>query len=103
MTHSITIDFPSYEVMKTFVGSFEGIEHFFDYQQDDEGNQLWDLEETWGKSRFSIKGSEVCDANPLQMFLYFYNGSTEGYDLEKDHDGKIKITRKGIINPRGQS
>ena len=54
MTHSITIDFPSYEVMKTFDGSFEGIKHYFDDQQDDEGEELRNSTETWGKSRFSI-------------------------------------------------
>ena len=103
MTHSIKIDFPSYEVMKNFVGSFDEIAYYFDNQQDDEGNELRNSTDTWNESRFSVEGSEVCDATTHQMFQYFYNGSTGGFDWERDNDGNTQVIRKGIVNPRGQN
>lgn len=102
MTYSIKIDFLSYEVMKIFVGSFDEIAAYFDSQQDDEGNELRNSSDTWGESRFSVEGSQVCDATALEMFQYFYNGSTGGFDWEKDDDGNTSLIRKGILNPRGQ-
>ena len=103
MTHSIKIDFPSYEVMKNFVGSLDNIAYHFDNQQDDEGTELRNSSDTWNESRFSVEGAEVCDATSHQIFQYFFNGSTGGFYCEKDEEGNTQVIRQGIINPRGQN
>ena len=103
MTHSITINFPSYEVMKDFVGSFDFVSQYFDGMTDVEGNELCNSNETWDMSHFSVEGTEVSEATTLELFHYFYSGSTGGFKAVKDKYGNNKLIRMGILNPRGQN
>ena len=93
MKHSIEINFASYEDMKDFVGSFDAISDFLDYESPD----------VWRSARFSIRGTKVSEANSLEISHYFYNGSTGGFSWEKDSDGTSKLIRKGILNPRDRN
>ena len=93
MKHSIEIDFASYEDLKDFVGTFDAISDYLDYESPD----------VWRSARFSIGGTKVSEVNSCEISHYFYNGSTGGFIWEKDSDGTSKLIRKGILNPRGQN
>lgn len=110
MKNSIRIDFPSYKVMVDFCGTFDLVSEHFSRLRNDEnecdfGNSdatdLGNSNATWEDTRFSVLGAEVSDATSHELFQYFYNGSTGGFDWERE-DGSTKIIRKGIVNPRGQ-
>ena len=101
MKNSIRIDFPSYEVMVEFCQTFDLIsDHFIDIRnRAEEEGRYCSL--NWKDTRFSVLGTEVSDATSHELFQYFYNGSTGGFDWETNEDGSKKLIRKGIINPRG--
>ena len=101
MKHSICIDFPSYEVMVDFVGSFDQVSEYFEHlrKDKDDFDENGNIRATWEDSRFSVSGTEVCDATSNQLFQYFYNGSTGGFDWERSEDGSTTLIRKGLVNP----
>ena len=101
MKNSICIDFPSYEVMVDFCGSFDLVsEHFSHLRNNENECDLGNSDATWEDTRFSVLGTEVSDATSHELFQYFYNGSTGGFDWETNEDGSTKVIHKGIINPR---
>ena len=81
MKNSIRIDFPSCKVMVDFCGSFDQVSEYFSYLRNDEDDcDLGNSDATWEDTRFSVLGTEVSDATSHELFQYFHNGSTGGFD-----------------------
>ena len=102
MFYSITISFPTYRVMKDFVGSFDQISDCLDYREEEQYEEPGTYLSGWHDCRFTIGDTEVSSVSTREISQYFFNGSTGGFDWVKAEDGSTQVVRHGIINPRYQ-